>query len=937
MKPEDLINHRALELFPKTEQSWIDMFGKVAVEGQPAQFTNYSIELDKYYETRIYCPRPGYFAALFSDVSEQKKAEESLRESTAKLETMIQVSPLAITLVDLNGIIQLWNSAAERIFGWTAQEVIGHQNPIVPAIKQNEYNEWSDQIVKQGKILSDQEAIRQRKDGSLINVSISSSPMYDGFGNVVGRMAILADISARKQVEKALRESEEHFHSLYDNAMIGIYRTTPDGHILLSNPAGMRMLGYDSLEEIAKRDLEKENSKSGYDRSQFRERMQRDGIITGLESAWKRKDGSTIYVRESAVTVKDSDGNIIYYDGTFEDITERKKAEEALHESEERFASLSKSTFEGIVFNDKGIVIDCNEQFIAMFGYERTEIIGAKVSKFIAPESREEVTANIQSGSEESYEHLSLRKDGSKFPVEIRAKSLPYKGLMVRVTTIRDITERKQAEEAIRKSEEKFSKAFRGSPEAITIASMEDGRYIEVNDIFLKTTGFKSDEVIGRTSTELNVWVNASDRRRFVEELSKKGYLKNFEVQYRMRNGEIRDFIVSSDIIELEGKPCSLNFILDVTERKQAEEQIQKQLERLNALRNIDDAIKSSDDLRFTLKVFLGEVAAQLKVDAASVLLFNKNSLTLDYAAGHGFHSSVLQHTKLGSSQGYAGQVVLDRKTIHIPDLTKVENKLTEALSLAGENFAAYIGTPLIAKGQVVGVLEIFQRSPLTPVPEWLSFLNMLASQAAIAVDNAQLFENLQKSNFDLTFAYDATIEGWSRAMDLRDKETEGHTQRVTSLTVKLAQQMGIPDSEIIHIRRGALLHDIGKMGIPDNILLKPGQLTPQEWDIMRQHTIYAYEMLLPIHYLRPALDIPQYHHERWDGTGYPHKLKSEDIPLPARIFAVVDVWDAVTSDRPYRKSWTKKKALEHIKSESGKHFDPKVVEMFLSLVSSHE
>ena len=278
--------------------------------------------------------------------------------------------------------------------------------------------------------------------------------------------------------------------------------------------------------------------------------------------------------------------------------------------------------------------------------------------------------------------------------------------------------------------------------------------------------------------------------------------------------------------------------------------------------------------------------------------------------------------------------MILERKTIQIPDLAKAESKLKEALSpLAGENFTAYVGSPLIAKGQVVGVLEIFQRQPLSPDPEWLGFLDILAGQAAIAIDNAKLFENLQRSNFELTLAYDATIEGWSRAMDLRDHETEGHTQRVTSLTIQLAQQMGIPEAEIVHIRRGALLHDIGKMGVPDNILLKPGELTEDEWEVMRRHATYAYEMLCPIQYLKPALDIPHYHHERWDGAGYPHKLKGLDIPLAARIFAVVDVWDAVTSDRPYRGGWSKEKALEYVKSESGKHFDPKVAEAFLALI----
>jgi putative nucleotidyltransferase with HDIG domain len=293
----------------------------------------------------------------------------------------------------------------------------------------------------------------------------------------------------------------------------------------------------------------------------------------------------------------------------------------------------------------------------------------------------------------------------------------------------------------------------------------------------------------------------------------------------------------------------------------------------------------------------------------------------------------VMQHTKLKYGEGFAGRLLYDRKIIRIPDLMKIESELTEALALAGDNFKSYIGVPLIAKGQPLGVLEIFQRAGLTPDAGWFDFLEMLADQAAIAIDNMQLFESLQRTNLDLTFAYDATIEGWSLAMDLRDKETEGHTQRVTSLTIQLAQQMGIPDADILHIRRGALLHDIGKMGVSDNILRKPGPLTEAEWQEMRQHPIYAYKMLAPISYLNPALDIPYCHHEKWDGTGYPRGLKGEEIPLVARIFAIVDVYDAVTSDRPYRTAWAKEKTLEFIREQSGRHFDPNVVRYFLEMI----
>jgi putative nucleotidyltransferase with HDIG domain len=170
-------------------------------------------------------------------------------------------------------------------------------------------------------------------------------------------------------------------------------------------------------------------------------------------------------------------------------------------------------------------------------------------------------------------------------------------------------------------------------------------------------------------------------------------------------------------------------------------------------------------------------------------------------------------------------------------------------------------------------------------------------------------------SNLDLSLAYETTIEGWSRALDLRDKETEGHTQRVTELTVQLAHAAGFRDRDIAHIRRGALLHDIGKMGVPDSVLLKPGPLSDDEWVIMKKHPQFAKDLLQTIEYLRPSLDIPYCHHEKFDGTGYPRGLSGEDIPLSARLFAVIDVWDALSNDRPYRKAWSREEVITYIQS----------------------
>jgi len=189
--------------------------------------------------------------------------------------------------------------------------------------------------------------------------------------------------------------------------------------------------------------------------------------------------------------------------------------------------------------------------------------------------------------------------------------------------------------------------------------------------------------------------------------------------------------------------------------------------------------------------------------------------------------------------------------------------------------------------------------------------------------------------NLELARAYDSTLEGWARALDLRDNETEGHTHRVAQLTVRLAHAMGLRDADLVHIRRGALLHDMGKLAIPDSIMLKPSALTDEQAEIMRRHPDYAHELLSPIGYLRPALDIPYCHHEKWDGTGYPRGLKGEEIPLAARIFAVVDVWDALRSDRPYRAAWTEERAKAYIQEQADIHFDPKVVTAFLKTLET--
>ncbi len=484
--------------------------------------------------------------------------------------------------------------------------------------------------------------------------------------------------------------------------------------------------------------------------------------------------------------------------------------------------------------------------------------------------------------------------------------------------------ERERAEAALARSE----KEFRGLAENALVGIFRttlSGQILFLNEAITRLLEFDSPEEM-MTQSAIVRYKNPADRAALLDVLGAQGAVTNLEIEILTKTNQIRTVLLSAwlDAQVLSG------MLIDITDRRRAEKKIHEQVEYLDAMRQIDTAILASVDLRLTLDIFLAQVVKQLGADAADVLLVEPHTQALEYKGGRGFRSDAVTRTRLRMGEGQAGRAALERQTLSHPDFSKTQPFFAQSNLLQGEDFAAYHAVPLVAKGDVKGVLEVWQRAPLDVDEEWIAFLEALAGQGAIAIDNAALFDGLQRSSADLQVAYDATIEGWSRALDLRDKETEGHTQRVTEMTVQLARALGMRADEIVHVRRGALLHDIGKMGVPDAILHKPGKLTEEEWAQMRRHPQFAYEMLSPIAYLKPALDIPYAHHEKWDGSGYPRGLRGEEIPLSARLFAVIDVWDALTSDRPYRAAWSAEKTRDYIAQSAGTHFDPRVVEVFL-------
>jgi PAS domain S-box-containing protein/putative nucleotidyltransferase with HDIG domain len=1042
----------------------------------------------------------------------------------------------------------------------------------------------------------------------------------------------VASAIERKRAEQALRESEERFHSLFDNATVGMYRTTPDGRILLSNPAAVRMLGYASFEELAERNLEQNGYEPGTPRSEFRERMEREGTVIGLESAWTRKDGSIMFVRESATAVRDNQGRVLYYDGTFEDISARKQAEDALRRSESFTRSIVENEPECVkIVGPGGILRYMNPAGLAMMEVEDVNaVFGKSVYPFIAPEHRQafmeliervlrgetgalqfqltglrgttrwldthavplyddegkvesllgitrditerkqaealqEAVYRIASAaetalsvndlfpqihqiifsvmpaenffialydepnnilrfpyfkdvqdepyrdqiapgkgltsyvlrtgksllctrevheelvrqgavsllgvpskiwlgvplvvegktigvmvvqhysdpqaygqreqhilefvssqvavtirrkqseqalreSEERYrsiieqamegmiiydvntrrvleanpayqallgytaaeinnltlydlsshdranidmlierirrekrvwigERKHRHKDGSLVDVEVNASLIAFRGQEALLVVVRDTTERRKAERELRESEERYRTLFSGMLDGV-YRSTHEGKFMDVNPAMVKLFGYDSREEMLQMDIKRDLYFAPEERESlFLDTGQEKVDI------FRMKRKDGSEIWVEDHghyVHDSQGKVIFHEGILrDVTERIQADHEInrllqesQQRLRQVEALRSIDLAIGSSMDLRTTLNILLSYIKSLLSVDAAGILLFNPNSQSFEFAAGTGYRTRLLESMLMPMGNSMAGKVALERRPLQFADPPELLTNRDIQRTWKNEGFVSYTGIPLIAKGELKGVLEVYHRTPFEADAQWMDLFQNFSIQASIAIENAQMFNELQRSNFELSLAYDATIEGWSRALELREYEAIGHAQRITDLTLELARDMGVRDADMVHIRRGALLHDIGKMGIPDSILLKPSDLTEEEWKIIRKHPTLAYEMLSPIAYLRQALDIPYCHHERWDGFGYPRGLAGEEIPPAARIFAVADAYEAMTSDRIFRKRISKEEAMHHLQAEAGKQFDPKVVAAFLQLAA---
>jgi PAS domain S-box-containing protein len=788
------------------------------------------------------------------------------------------------------------------------------------------------------------------------------------------------EVEERRLAQDALRASEERFRlALWTSPDAITINRLSDGAFIYVNQGFTTLTGYLPEEALGpdfnKIDLWARPS----DRRRMISRVYHDGAVQNMEARFRLKDGSLhTGLTSSTIITLDGTPHILL---VTRDIEDRIQAQKALQESEERYRSLFETNSSVMLLINPATlnIVDANPAACRYYGYSKTGLISMSMVE-IAIKPAKEIREDLQSTLQENRQYCLCQHhlaSGGLRDVEVYSGPIILGGEELTYAIIHDVTDRIQREREM-ETIVQVATALRSAQtrdEMLPIILTQvvdllkaDGAALVMRD---PSTGEATFELAFGTASALTGQRLAAGEgiSGFVLESGKSYYTNDVASDPRNITADpaktptclaaipliARDETIGALLVGRNNPLGEEDLRLMVTvgeiaanaiHRATLHEETQRRLQRLDALHTIDKAITTYFNLDITLNVVLEQVVGQLGVDAAAILLVEEANNTLVYSAERGFHSDCLQHLALPVGEGYAGQVAQERRLVEIQDLGLESrhwglelgdfNPKSLISSLHEEQFTAYFGVPLEAKGKLNGVLELYHRSPLEPNPEWLAFLDTLARQTAIAIDNASLFNELQGSNLELRMAYDTTLDGWANALELRDKETEGHSKRVTDLTLRLASAMGITGDDLVQIRRGTALHDIGKMGISDSILFKPGPLTEDEWEIMRLHPTMAYNLLSSIPFLRPALDIPYCHHEKWDGSGYPRGLQGEQIPLQARIFAIIDVWDALINDRPYRKAWREADALAYVKEQAGAHFDPQVVEAFLRLLSAH-
>ncbi len=874
------------------------------------------------------------------DTSARHAAETARAVSEATYQALFDTSIDGVVILDPEGTVLAANAALRAMLGYGIDDV--------GPVRRGDLFDESDPAftaaleTRQAKGRFFGELRLRHTDGAFIPAEVSAASFVDDVGRERTSL-VVRDISERRRLVRAAEESDRR-RAVADTAMNAaanaIVITDAEGTIEWVNRAFTELTGYGLDEAVGKKPS---LLKSGEHPPAFYRRLWStvlEGEVWRGELLNRRKDGSVYPEAQTITPVLDEGGRIAHFIAIKQDVSERRRSEQALRASEASFRQLFRDNpLPMYVFDRASLAfLAVNEAMVRYYGYTEEELLGMTL-RDIRPAEDVPILERRLAGpmdplaQEGVWRHPT--RDGRLLEVDITTHAFEFQGHDARLTVAQDVTERLHAERELQASEERYRMLAENAVDVVFRLRVRPAyRFEYVSPSVAALIGYTAEDHYADPSILTRV-MHPDDLVR-VEEAAKRGEPFLSTIRWIHRDGHvvhseqhsrpIRGSDGGVDVVE--------GIVRDVSSRVLAEqrvsalnERLERNLERFKAIHRVDTAILVDGPLRPVLAMTLDEITRQLRVDAAAVFRMEPGQRHLRRLADRGMPPG---GTTVPIDQGLAGEVVRTRLPVRVHDARASTGYDVRWLEKMG--FRGCFALPLVSMGRLEGVLELYSSGSLDLDDDAQVFTEALAQQVALAIQRDALVIDLQTANRELQDAYDDTIEGWARALDLKDEETAGHSQRVTRLTLDLAERLGVPRDELEHVRRGALLHDIGKMGIPDSILLKPGRLTEEEFDVIRRHPVYAADMLKDIAFLQPAVAIPRWHHERWDGTGYPDGLAGEAIPLAARIFAVVDVYDALTSDRPYRQAWTREAALEHIRERRGSHFDPQVVDAFLAM-----
>ncbi len=896
------------------------------------------------------------------DITQRKLAETSLIESEARYRGLIEDSPALICRFRPDGKLVYVNETLCNHMELERSELLGSSfyDLMVEERRHSTRAILEHPLPEMRRITVEGQAMTA--SGRVCWTRWTNRPIFDADGRLIEYQAVGIDITQSKTAEDALRASEARFRDLLENLQLVAILLSLDGSVLYVNEFFTRLTGFPPEEILGRNWFETIVP------AEDRERVLKSFHIMATEGRLIPHGSNNILtvhgerrlISWNTTFLRDPQGQIVGISSIGEDITERTWAQQ-LQAVVQRISqgTVSCETVEelyALIHDSLKQVMQVSNFFISVFDVTEQKLtFPYYIDQYDEPPEPQPLGRGLTDyvlrtgkpllASPEVFEDLINRGEVE----EVGAPSVDWIGVPLKngqgvfgvmvaqsytegvrftqrelhvldfvSTQIANTIERKRAEQALRDNEEKYRALVEASSSAVFLETY-DGDILECNSTACRLLGYSREELVCLHVSDLLPEHLAANLKQMVAENIDNGR-NTWETVNRRKDGTIFPVQVTTRPVTIGGQALSVVFVDDLSQRRQHEREME-------AIAGVSAALRTAITQADILPVILEQLLDRLQVHGAFITLLDGKHNCPRIVQGCGTWSMLAdrdlpQGDSLCCQVINTGQMYLNNQAAEDPGFPFPE--LIDGVK-------AIASVPLVTQGDVFGALTVGYEHPIQQ--EEIHILVAISNIAASAIQRARLFDQTSQQATELSAAYDATIEGWALALELRDKETQGHSRRVSDLTTRLALKMGMDEESLVHLRRGVLLHDIGKMGIPDRILLKSEALTDEEWVLMRMHPEYAYRMLASISYLKPALDIPYCHHERWDGTGYPRGLKGEEIPLAARIFAVVDVMDALTSDRPYRPAWPKEEALQYIRRQSGRHFDPAVIEAFLSLM----